>query len=66
MTPRTALVQERPMVQPHSGPNREQVVDAMIDLTRLTVETARPFDGAPGQNVALCQVAVTCNAGSLG
>jgi hypothetical protein len=24
------------MVQPHSGPNREQVVDTMIGLTRLT------------------------------
>jgi hypothetical protein len=24
------------MVQPHSGPNREQVVDTMIELTRLS------------------------------
>jgi hypothetical protein len=36
MTRRTTLIQERPLVQPHSGPNREQVVDTMIDLTRLS------------------------------
>jgi hypothetical protein len=29
-------VQERQMVQPHSGSSREQVVDTMIELTRLS------------------------------
>jgi hypothetical protein len=32
----TAVTQEGQMVQPHSGPNREQVVDTMIELTRLS------------------------------
>jgi len=36
MTSRTAVVQESQMVQPHSGHNREQVVDTMIELTRLS------------------------------
>jgi hypothetical protein len=36
MTSRTAVVQENQMVQPHSGYNREQVVDTMIELTRLS------------------------------
>jgi hypothetical protein len=34
MTSRTAVVQESQMVQPHSGQNREQVIDTMIELTR--------------------------------
>jgi hypothetical protein len=36
MTNRTALSQESQMVQPHSVSGREQVVDAMIVLTRLS------------------------------
>src|SRR5712664_1444713 len=36
MTSRTAIVQESKMDQPHSGQNREQVVDTMIELTRLS------------------------------
>jgi hypothetical protein len=32
----TTDVQETQMVQPHSGSNREQVVDTMIELTRLS------------------------------
>jgi hypothetical protein len=36
MTSRTAVIQEGQMVQPHSAPNREQVVDTMIELTRLS------------------------------
>jgi hypothetical protein len=36
MTSRTAVVQESQMVQPHSGQNREQVADTMIELTRLS------------------------------
>jgi hypothetical protein len=36
MTSATALSKERPMDQPHSGPNREFVVDTMIELTRLS------------------------------
>jgi hypothetical protein len=36
MTRRTALVQQHQTVSPHSGPNREHVVDTMIDLTRLS------------------------------
>jgi hypothetical protein len=36
MTSRTAVVQESHMGQPHSGSNREQVVDIMISLTRLS------------------------------
>jgi hypothetical protein len=36
MTSRIAVVQESQMVQPHSGSNREQVVDIMIALTRLS------------------------------
>jgi len=33
---RAAVVQERKMDQPHSGSNPEQVVDTMIELTRLS------------------------------
>jgi hypothetical protein len=36
MTSRTAVTQESKMGQPHSGSNREQVIDAMIGLTRLS------------------------------
>jgi hypothetical protein len=36
MTSRKAVAQERKMGQPHSGSNREQVVDTMIELTRLS------------------------------
>jgi hypothetical protein len=36
MTSRTAVVQESQMVQPHSVSNREQVIDTMIGLTRLS------------------------------
>ena len=36
MTKRPAVTQESEMVQPHSVPNREQVVDTMIGLTRLS------------------------------
>jgi len=32
----TAVTQESQMVQPHSVSNREQVVDTMIELTRLS------------------------------
>jgi hypothetical protein len=35
MTSQTT-VQDSQMVQPHSGPDREQVVDTMIELTRLS------------------------------
>jgi hypothetical protein len=35
MTRRPAVTLESQMVQPHSGPNREQVVDTMIELTVL-------------------------------
>jgi hypothetical protein len=31
-----AAAQESQMVQPHSAPNREQVIDTMIELTRLS------------------------------
>jgi hypothetical protein len=36
MTDRVPVIQESQMGQPHSVPNREQVVDTMIDLTRLS------------------------------
>jgi hypothetical protein len=36
MTSRPAVTQENQMVQPHSVSNREQVVDTMIELTRLS------------------------------
>jgi hypothetical protein len=36
MTSRPAVAKERKMDQPHSGSNREQVVDTMIGLTRLS------------------------------
>jgi hypothetical protein len=36
MTSATDVTQERQMLQPHSSPNREQVVDTMIELTRLS------------------------------
>jgi hypothetical protein len=36
MTGRTAVTKERQMVQPHSVSNREQVIDTMIELTRLS------------------------------
>jgi hypothetical protein len=36
MTNRTAVSQESQMVQLHSVPNREQVIDTMIGLTRLS------------------------------
>jgi hypothetical protein len=36
MTSRTAVAQESKMGQPHCGSNREQVVDTMIELTRLS------------------------------
>jgi hypothetical protein len=36
MTSQSAAVQENHMDQPHSGANREQVIDTMIDLTRLS------------------------------
>jgi hypothetical protein len=36
MTDRTAVTQESQMVQLHSVPNREQVIDTMIGLTRLS------------------------------
>jgi len=36
MTSATAVTQESQMVQPHSVSNREQVIDTMIELTRLS------------------------------
>jgi hypothetical protein len=36
MSGRTAVVQESNMVQPQADPNREQVIDTMIELTRLS------------------------------
>jgi DNA-binding LacI/PurR family transcriptional regulator len=36
MTSRPAVTREREMPQPHSVSSREQVVDTMIDLTRLS------------------------------
>jgi hypothetical protein len=36
MTDRTTFTQESQMGQPHSPSNREQVVDTMIELTRLS------------------------------
>jgi hypothetical protein len=36
MTGRGAFAQESQMVQPYCGSNREQVVDTMIELTRLS------------------------------
>ena len=36
MTSQTALTQESQMVQLHPLPNREQVIDTMIGLTRLS------------------------------
>src|SRR4030088_688814 len=36
MTNRTAVTQESQMVQPYSASNREQVVDTMVELTRLS------------------------------
>jgi hypothetical protein len=36
MTSRPTVTREREMPQPHSVSNREQVVDTMIDLTRLS------------------------------
>jgi hypothetical protein len=36
MTRRTAIVQESQVVQSHSRPDREQVVDTMVDLSRLS------------------------------
>jgi hypothetical protein len=36
MTRQPAVVQESQMVQPDSGQNREQIIDTMIELTRLS------------------------------
>jgi hypothetical protein len=36
MTNRAAITQERQMVQPHPVSNREQVIDTMVGLTRLS------------------------------
>jgi len=36
MTSAAAAAQESQMAQPHSAPNREQVIDTMIELTRLS------------------------------
>jgi hypothetical protein len=36
MTSAATAAQESQMVQPHSAPNREQVIDTMIELTRLS------------------------------
>ena len=36
MSGQTTLVQESKMVQPHTDPKREQVIDTMIELTRLS------------------------------
>ncbi len=36
MTDRPAVTPESQMDQPHSASNREQIVDTMIDLTRLS------------------------------
>jgi hypothetical protein len=36
MSGRTAVVEESKMIQPHTDPNREQVIDTMIGLTRLS------------------------------
>jgi hypothetical protein len=36
MTGRAALAQESQMIRPYCGSNREQVVDTMIELTRLS------------------------------
>jgi hypothetical protein len=36
MTRRTTAVQESRMLQRHADPNREQVIDTMIELTRLS------------------------------
>jgi hypothetical protein len=36
MSGQTAVVEESKMVQPHTDPDREQVIDTMIELTRLS------------------------------
>jgi hypothetical protein len=36
MTGRAAFAQESQMVQPYCGSSREQVIDTMIELTRLS------------------------------
>jgi hypothetical protein len=36
MTTPTAITQESEMAQPHPGANREQVIDTMLELTRLS------------------------------
>ena len=36
MSGRTAVLEESKMLQPHTDPNREQVIDTMIELTRLS------------------------------
>jgi hypothetical protein len=41
------------MVQPHSGPNREQVVDTMIGLTRLSILDRTIVAGSDSQELYL-------------
>jgi hypothetical protein len=53
MTDRTAVSQESQMVQPHSLPSREQVVDTMIGLTRLSKLHRAIIAGSDGMELYL-------------
>jgi hypothetical protein len=53
MTDRTAVSQESQMVQPHSLSSREQVVDTMIGLTRLSKVHRAIMAGSDGMELYL-------------
>jgi hypothetical protein len=53
MTSRTAFIEENPMVQPHSVSTREQVVDTMIELTRLSNQHRTIVAGGDGLELYL-------------
>jgi hypothetical protein len=48
-----AAAQESQMVQPHSAPNREQVIDTMIELTRLSSQLRAIVAGSDGLELYL-------------
>jgi hypothetical protein len=54
MTGRATAVQESKMVQPHADPNREQVIDTMIELTRLSTLHRAIVAGSGSLELYLC------------
>jgi hypothetical protein len=48
-----AAAQESQMVQPHSAPNREQVIDTVIELTRLSSQLRAIVAGSDGLELYL-------------